>query len=80
MLLETDLYHGPLKATKNDTTYMGTWSCNDDYSKLTISLPNPPAEFAFLSRDWRFTSKNIPTMALAPWGSSALIVLHMYRQ
>lgn len=80
VLQKTDFYHGPLKATKNGTTYSGTWSSNDDYSKLIITLPNPPAEFAFLIREWRFTSKNIPTLELAPWGSSEPLVLHMRRQ
>jgi hypothetical protein len=80
VLLETDLYHGPLKATKNGVDYNGTWSANSDYSQLIITLPNPPAEFAFLSRAWRFTSKNVPTMALAPWGSTAPIALQMTRQ
>jgi len=80
VLLETDLYHGPLQATKAGTVYTGTWSANSDYSQLIITLPNPPAEFAFLSRAWRFTNKNIPTMSLAPWGSTAPIVLHMTRQ
>lgn len=80
VLLETDLYHGPLQATKAGVAYTGTWSANSDYSQLIITLPNPPAEFAFLTRAWRFTSKNIPTMALAPWGSTAPIVLQMIRQ
>jgi hypothetical protein len=80
VLLKTDFFHGPLQATKNGTTLTGTWSCNDDYSKLTIILPNPPAEFGFLSRAWKFTSKNFPTLALAPWGSSEALVLHMFRQ
>ncbi len=80
VLLETDLYHGPLQATKNGIVYNGTWSANSDYSQLIITLPNPPAEFAFLSREWRFTSKNVPTMALAPWGSTAPIALQMTRQ
>lgn len=80
VLLETDLHHGPLQATKNGVVYVGTWSANDDYSQLIITLPNPPAEFAFLSRAWRFISKNVPTMALAPWGSTAPIVLQMTRQ
>lgn len=80
VLLETDLYHGPLKATKNGVDYNGTWSANSDYSQLIITLPNPPSEFAFLSRAWRFTSKNVPTMALAPWGSTAPIALQMTRQ
>ncbi len=80
ILLETDSYHGDLQATKNGTVYTGSWSCNDDYSKLTITLPNPPSEFSFLTREWRFTSKNLPTMKLAPWGSTAPIALNMYRQ
>ena len=80
VLFETDLYHGPLKATKNGVDYNGTWSANSDYSQLIITLPNPPAEFVFLSRAWRFTSKNVPTMALAPWGSTAPIALQMTRQ
>lgn len=80
VLKKTDFYHGPLQATKGGVVYTGSWSCNSDYGQLIITLPNPPAEFAFLSRSWRFTSKNLPTMALAPWGSNAPIVLHMYRQ
>ena len=80
ILLKTDFYHGDLQATKNGIVYTGSWSCNDDYSKLTITLPNPPSEFVFLTREWRFTSKNLPTMKLAPWGSMAPIALNMYRQ
>jgi hypothetical protein len=80
VLLKTDFYHGPLQATKGGIIYTGSWSSNSDYSQLIITLPDPPAEFAFLTRSWRFTSKNIPTMELAPWGSTAPIVLHMTRQ
>ena len=80
VLLKTDYYHGDLQATKGGVVYTGSWSCNSDYSQLIITLPNPPVEFAFLSRAWRFTSKNLPTMQLAPWGSNAPIVLHMSRQ
>ncbi len=80
VLLKTDFYHGPLKATIGNTVYMGTWSSNDDYSKLDISLPVPPLEFTFLSRSWRFTSKNFPTLKLSPWGSTDALILHMYRQ
>jgi hypothetical protein len=80
VLLKTDYYHGPLQATKNGTVYTGTWSSNSDYSQLIITLPNPPSEFQFLTRSWRFTSKNLPTMELAPWGSNAPIALHMTRQ
>ena len=80
VLLKTDFYHGPLQATKSGTIYTGTWSSNDDYSKLVITLSSPPSEFGFLSRDWRFTSKNFPTLKLALWGSSEALVLYMLRQ
>lgn len=80
VLLKTDNYHGPLKATIGSTVYMGTWSSNEDYSKLDISLPVPPQEFTFLNRAWRFTSKSFPTLKLSPWGSTEALVLHMYRQ
>ena len=80
VLLKTDFYHGPLKATIGNTVYMGTWSSNADYSKLDISLPVPPPEFTFLNRSWRFTSKSFPTLKLSPWGSTEALVLHMYRQ
>ena len=80
VLLKTDFYHGPLQATKSGTIYNGTWSSNNDYSKLVITLSSPPSEFGFLSREWKFTSKNFPTLKLAPWGSSQALVLYMYRQ
>jgi hypothetical protein len=80
VLLKTDFYHGALQATKNGTIYTGSWSSNNDYSKLVITLSTPPSEFDFLSRDWRFTSKNFPTLKLAPWGSSNALVLYMLRQ
>jgi len=80
VLLKTDLLHGPLQANKGSNQYMGTWSSNDDYSKLDISLPDSISEFKFLSRNWRFTKKANPTLELAPWGSDAPIVLHMTHQ
>jgi len=80
VLLETDLYHGPLKATKGSNEYYGTWATNNDYSKLDISLPDSIPGFPFLSRSWRFTKKENPTLQLAPWGSTAPLVLHMTRQ
>jgi hypothetical protein len=79
-LLKTTLLNGPLTATKAGTTYTGTWSSNDDYSKLVITLPISPAEFGFLIREWKFTKKAVPTMELAPWGSAEPKVLHMERQ
>jgi len=80
VLLETDAYHGPLKASLGQNEYMGTWATNDDYSKLDISLPDSIPEFRFLSRSWRFTKKTNPTLELAPWGSSGPFVLYMTRQ
>lgn len=79
-LLKTDFYHGPLQATKNSVLVTGSWSSNEDYSKLVISLPDTPSEFVFLNRPWRFTSKGVPLLKLAPWGSSDPVVLHMLRQ
>ncbi len=80
ILLKTDLYHGPLQAKKNSQVFEGTWSSNSDYSKLIITLPGSPSEFIWLNREWRFTSKNVPKLELAPWGSTAPLVLHMIRQ
>jgi len=78
-LFKNTYYDGPMTAIKNGVTYSGTWSCNEDYGKLTISLTQPsvPAEFVFLNRSWRFTKKDLPVMQFAPWGSSAPTVLHM---
>jgi hypothetical protein len=70
-----------MTGTKDGVTISGTWGSNSDYSRLNISLTNPsaPAEFSFINRSWRFTRKNFPVMELAPWGSTAPIVLHMRR-
>ncbi len=80
-LLKNTLLNGPMTATKAGVVLNGTWSSNDDYSKLVITLPYPiPAEFGFLNREWKFTKKALPTMELAPWGSLEPKVLHMLRQ
>jgi len=79
-LLKNTLSDGPMTAVKGGVTYTGTWSCNNDYSKLTISLPSIPAEFIFLNREWKFTKKAVPVMELAPWGSTDPKVLHMQKQ
>jgi hypothetical protein len=81
-LLKNTYYDGPMTAVKNGQTYTGTWMCNADYGKLTININSPsvPASFTFLNRDWRFTKKDLPTMELAPWASTAPTVLHMLRQ
>ncbi len=49
-LLKTDFYHGPLEAQRNSTIIPGTWSSNEDYSKLIITLPDTPSLFSFLTR------------------------------
>ena len=80
-LMKNTYYDGPMTAIKNGITYSGTWACNEDFGKLTIQInqPSVPASFTFLNREWRFTKKDLPTMELAPWGSSAAVVLHMQR-
>lgn len=77
----TSFYEGPMTGTKAGVTYTGTWSSNDDYSKLVITLNSPsiPPEFIFLNRAWKFTKKGVPIMELAPWGSTDAKVLHMQR-
>ena len=78
-LTKNTLLDGPMTATTGTTILNGTWSCNDDYSKLVISLPASVASFSFLNREWKFTKKAIPTMELAPWGTLEPKVLHMQR-
>ena len=78
-MLETTLYNGTMTASNGPANYTGTWSCNDDYSKLVITLPASPPEFVFLTREWKFTKKDIPIMELAPWGTTEPKVLHMER-
>ncbi len=80
VLQKTDYYHGPLKVTKGSNVYLGTWAANEDFGKLDIALPSMPPEFVFLTRSWRFTSKNLPELKFAPWGSNAQVALTMYRQ
>ena len=77
----TSFYEGPMTGTKAGVTYTGTWTSNDDYSKLIINLvnPTPPIEFNFINRSWRFTKKALPIIELAPWGSTEPMVLHMQR-
>ena len=78
-LIKNTLQDGPMTATTGTTVLNGTWSCNDDYSKLVITLPASVPAFTFLNREWKFTKKAIPTMELAPWGTTEPKVLHMYR-
>ncbi|MBS1509872.1 MAG: hypothetical protein JST86_03475 [Bacteroidetes bacterium] len=78
-LLKNTLYDGVLTATNGGTAYSGSWSCNSDYSKLVITLPNSISSFSFLTREWRFTKKAIPVMELAPWGTTEPKVLHIQR-
>ena len=78
-LTETSAYTGPLTATTGSTVYSGTWTSNEDYSKLVISLPTAPSSFSFLIREWKFTKKTFPILELAPWGTTEPDVLHMER-
>ena len=78
-LIKNTLLQGPLTAITGSTTYTGTWICNEDYSKLVITLPTANAVFDFISREWRFTKKAVPIMELAPWGTTEPKVLHMER-
>jgi len=79
VLYKSTYFNGPMTAVKSGITYNGTWSSNDDYSKLVITFPSTPAEFVFLNRDWKFTKKALPIMELAPWGTLEPKVLHMER-
>ncbi|MGG9972707.1 hypothetical protein ACQ33O_13020 [Ferruginibacter sp. SUN002] len=77
----TSYFDGPITGTKGSDVYTGTWSSNEDYSKLTINLTDPsiPTEFIFLNRPWKFTDKTFPVLELAPWGTSEPKVLKMQR-
>lgn len=81
-LLKNTFTDGPMTAVNNGQTYTGSWSCTNDYGKLTININQPsiPTGFPFLNRAWRFTKKDILFMELAPWGSTDPVVLHMQRQ
>ena len=77
----TSYFDGPMTGTKAGIVYTGTWSCNEDFSKLVININSPsiPVEFVFLNRAWKFTKKALPVMELSPWGSTDPKVLHMRR-
>ena len=75
-------YDGAMTGKSAGIVYTGTWSSNEDYSKLIINInvpTPPPAEFTFLNRSWKFTKKSLPIMELAPWGTTDPKVLHMRR-
>lgn len=74
-------YDGAMTGKNGAVTYTGTWSSNEDYSRLQINIntPTPPATYTFLNRPWRFTKKSLPVMELAPWGTTDPKVLHMRR-
>ena len=46
-LLKSTLTNGSMTAISGGTTYTGTWSCNEDYSKLVITLPSSVTAFFF---------------------------------
>jgi hypothetical protein len=74
-------YDGVMTGKNGAITYTGTWSSNEDYSRLVINIntPAPPSAYTFLNRPWRFTKKSLPVMELAPWGTTDPKVLHMRR-
>jgi hypothetical protein len=75
------LLDGPMTASNSTLPVInGTWSANDDYSKLTINLPSTITGFSFLNREWKFiTKRNFPDLELAPWGTTDPKVLNMKR-
>jgi hypothetical protein len=80
-LAKNTLLDGPMTATNSSSPVInGTWSANDDYSKLTINLPSNITGFSFLNREWKFiTKRNFPNLELAPWGTTDPKVLNMKR-
>ena len=74
-------YEGTITAKKTGFSYTGTWSCNSDFSKLTINIntPTTPAELVFVNRAWKFTQKDTKIMKLAPWDDNSAKVLHIIR-
>jgi hypothetical protein len=71
---------GPMTASNSLFTESGTWICTEEYGKLTINLPTTRiASFSFLNREWKFTSKALPILKFAPWGTTEPKVLHMER-
>jgi len=74
-------YDGVMTGKNGAIIYTGTWSSNEDYSRLVINIntPTPPAAYTFLNRPWRFTKKSLPIMELAPWGTTDPKILHMRR-
>ena len=78
-LLKSTAFNGPVTVSNGLTNYTGSWTCNDDYSKLVLTLPSSPAEFVFLTREWKFTKKDFAVMELAPWGTTEPKVLQMER-
>jgi hypothetical protein len=71
---------GPMTASNSLFTESGTWTCTEEYGKLAISLPTTRiAAFSFLNREWKFTSKALPILKFAPWGTTEPKVLHMER-
>jgi hypothetical protein len=70
---------GVMTATKAGTTSFGTWSVNNDYNKLSFSLPVGIPGFGFLSNDWEMTRKGVPILEMAAWNNDPK-VLHFERQ
>jgi hypothetical protein len=67
---------GSVSISNTLISYPGTWSTTADHTTLTIVMPTPPNAFAFLNRQWKFTSYTTPIMELAPATSGDSKVLH----
>jgi hypothetical protein len=67
---------GSVSISNTLVSYPGTWTTTADHTTVTIVMPTPPNEFAFLNRQWKFTHYSIPIMELAPVASGDNKVLH----
>jgi len=65
-LLKNTYYDGPFQAKLNDSTYTGTWQCNEDYSKITLNIKNTGA-LQWVSISWKFTNKTTTVLEMIPW-------------
>jgi hypothetical protein len=71
---------GTVSVSNTLLNYSGTWSTSTDHTTITMALPTPPNEFAFLNRQWKFTKYSTPIMELAPNASGDSKVLHFQIQ
>jgi hypothetical protein len=65
-LLKNTYYDGPFEARHNGNLYTGTWTCNEDYSKLTLDIKQTGA-LEWVSISWKFTNKTTTVLEIVPW-------------